>query len=560
MRLSGRALVCAALALAVAPVHAAEDAHGLILLRDKQAGIYTHRSPTDCARGKTELECSQRDTQVEPSIAVNPTDPLNAIAVYQEGRFDGGGAVANGFAVTLDGGKTWAHGHIPGVTAIDGGPYDRASDPVVDFGPDGTAYMNSLVTSEAGPLALSVNVSRDGGRTWSDPTFFADLFANAGITGVDKNWMVVDRGEGPGHHPGRIYVVWNTLLGPGVSPVLYAYSDDEGQTWTGGDAGFPTYLGQGHGVIPLVMPNGDLAVVFSTIAYPPNPNAVSGSSDIAGTKLVVAVAPGAGDLPAGAPLVFTPPTPIATYRGRPIRGQRAGDGLPAAAVAPGSGALYVVWNDARFRTDGVNDIVISRSTDGGTTWSAPARVNPEGRPYLDHFTPMIGVGANGDVQVAYRRRQETADEPSTFSRRVDTIFQVSSDGGTTFSDPLDVSTVDNHMAFAARSRDGAFLGDYDQLAVADPYTYIVRTEPIRVDRGEPARFPPAYHHQRTWVAVLGPPPREPARAPTNEPKVLGRRDLPRTGGARGPSGMAATAVAVVITVFLSRRDRNEPAP
>src|SRR5205807_8815848 len=49
----------------------------------------------------------QPDTQIEPSIAVNPANPKNAVAVYQEGRIADGGDATNGFATTFDGGSTW---------------------------------------------------------------------------------------------------------------------------------------------------------------------------------------------------------------------------------------------------------------------------------------------------------------------------------------------------------------------------------------------------------------------------------------------------------------------
>src|SRR3982750_3506819 len=89
----------------------------------------------------------QPDTQIEPSIAVNPANPLNAVAVYQEGRIADGGDATNGFATTFDGGASWAYGELPGLTTYpgQGGLMERASDAVVAFGPNNTVYANSLV-------------------------------------------------------------------------------------------------------------------------------------------------------------------------------------------------------------------------------------------------------------------------------------------------------------------------------------------------------------------------------------------------------------------------------
>ena len=122
----------------------------------------------------------QPDTQIEPSIAVNPANPLNAVTVYQEGRIAGGGDATNGFATTFDGGATWIHGELPGLTTYpgQGGAFERASDAVVAFGPGNLVYANSLVFdfNTGGGLrsGIAVNVSKDGGRTWSQPVILQD--------------------------------------------------------------------------------------------------------------------------------------------------------------------------------------------------------------------------------------------------------------------------------------------------------------------------------------------------------------------------------------------------
>src|SRR6266571_4180977 len=107
-----------------------KSSHRPRVLRDRQAGV-------DCLRP---LGPEQGDTDVEPSIAANPQDPNNAVAVYQEGRVDSGCSEAGGFATTFDGGKTWTHGDVPGLTVATGGPAALASDYVVAFGPDNYVY------------------------------------------------------------------------------------------------------------------------------------------------------------------------------------------------------------------------------------------------------------------------------------------------------------------------------------------------------------------------------------------------------------------------------------
>ena len=71
-----------------------------------------------------------------------------------------------------------------------------------------------------------------------------------------------------------------------------------------------------------------------------------------------------------------------------------------------------------------------------------------------------------------------------------------------FTKPLRVNRFRSDTRFAAFSRNGAFFGDYNQVAVAGSWTYIVRCEGHRETANEIAAFPPKVHHQRTWVAVV----------------------------------------------------------
>jgi hypothetical protein len=54
---------------------------------------------------------------------------------------------------------------------------------------------------------------------------------------------------------------------------------------------------------------------------------------------------------------------------------RGGGLIPEAAVDMTNGNIYAVWQDSRFNNFDYDGIVFSRSTDGGTTWSEPIEVN-----------------------------------------------------------------------------------------------------------------------------------------------------------------------------------------
>src|SRR5205823_9324778 len=114
------------------------------------------------------------DTQTEPDMAMDPNNPNDLVAVVQQGRFKTGGSVDAGFSASLDGGRTWRHGDLPGLTNAVGGTFDRASDPAVAFGPNHVAYVTTLDFTfghKVCPSAVSVQSSTDGGVTWNDPVF-----------------------------------------------------------------------------------------------------------------------------------------------------------------------------------------------------------------------------------------------------------------------------------------------------------------------------------------------------------------------------------------------------
>src|SRR4051794_38253020 len=514
--LIGVASVVSALALAAPAVAQTTDVNPFpVLVHDVKTGAYTHGNTA----GTGDIQdLVQPDTQAEPSIAVNPQNPLNVVASYQDGRRANGGDATNGYATSFDGGATWTFGELPNLTTQiePKGPFERASDAVVAFGPDNVVYANSLVfdqnTSQGLRSGMAVNVSKDGGRTWSPPVFFQDDML--GGTN-DKNWMVVDQSDAPGHHKGRVYVVWDR-----VAPVVYQYCDancDKRENW------LPTFdvlsgvvfPGQGIGAYPVVMDNGGLGIVIGTITegVPTQPDEPEESAD----NEVFISAPTAGQTPYPAPLQFLPPIQIAANKTNGTVAQRASDGIPAAAADPSRGTLYAVWDDGRFRSDDVNDAVISRSTDSGQTWSAPARVNMGPKnDKVNHYNVTIAVGTDGKVYVDYRQRDQSGTSP-LFTPTIETYHQQSSDGGRTWTQPLLVDSVASNAYYDAFSRNGSFEGDYNQTATAGGYTYVTRAKGRPAVAGERVALTPGagrtdrvelkaeglgHQHQSNWVALV----------------------------------------------------------
>lgn len=91
-----------------------------------------------------------------------------------------------------------------------------------------------------------------------------------------------------------------------------------------------------------------------------------------------------------------------------------------------SGNVYAAWSD--FHGKGCNEIVFSRSTDGGAVFSAPTKIST----ICSNQGPNIAIGPSGQVYVSWiANTGGTKSLGSNFVEGAD--FAVSLDGGATFS-------------------------------------------------------------------------------------------------------------------------------
>jgi hypothetical protein len=117
----------------------------------------------------------------------------------------------------------------------------------------------------------------------------------------------------------------------------------------------------------------------------------------------------------------------------------------------------------------MRDIVLVRSTDGGTTWSAKQRVNhdPAG---TDQAMPNVAVDAHGQVYVAWYDRRDSAEGDS-----VQAYASVSVNGGQSFGQDLRLSRRASSWTgalFDPGLRDiapGSLVGDRIALAAGDDF-------------------------------------------------------------------------------------------
>ena len=358
-----------------------------------------------CTIGGSSTSTNYVNAEVEPFIAVNPTNPNNVIAVYQQDRWSDGGARGLITAVSHDGGttwnRTWAHfSTCAGGTVANGGDFDRASDPWVTFAPNGDAYQISLSASaDLLTSAILVSKSADGGNTWTEPTTL--IRETTPFHFNDKESVTADP-----TNSNRVYAVWDRSRKPGENvdfnalhsfafrgDIMFSRTTDGGATWsTPRDI-----VNRNANVFTIgnqitVLPNGTLVDIF-------NIGKGSGIQPSNQYNQAVIRSTDGGD-------TWSDPIIIAQDRSTDVRdpdtGQdvRAGEGLPEIAVDRSSGALYAVWNDGRFSGGAHSDIALSTSTDGGLTWTKPVKVNQTPVP-VDAFTPSAEVAADGTVGVSY---------------------------------------------------------------------------------------------------------------------------------------------------------------
>src|SRR5206468_4574659 len=107
-----------------------------------------------------------------------------------------------------------------------------------------------------------------------------------------------------------------------------------------------------------------------------------------------------------------------------------------------------VWSDGRFSGFTHDDVALSRSTDGGLTWSTPIKANasPAG---VAAFTPSVDVASDGTVAVSYYDFRNNTTDPGTLPTDAFAVF--SHDGGLTFGGELRLTSQSFDLDLAPRA-------------------------------------------------------------------------------------------------------------
>lgn len=355
---------------------------------------------TQC-NGAPQTGVVYRNSETEPYIAVNPTDPSNMITGWHQDRWSNGAAQGLGAAYTFDGGQTWNQVNIPftrcsGAEPRSAGDYERASDPWISFSPDGTAHYMALVADNTpNRNGMAVARSADGGVTWTEPQIIKAHPAGDPVGASlfhDKNSITADPVDSD-----LVYATW-TLFRTGVTSLLVARSTDGGEKWgppipiaTFGNVNPAEVAFFRQGAQIVVLPDGTLVNAFYRILFDQRNLVITFEQALFRSfddgkhweRMDIAVDE------------FTPASAFDPELGIPVRD--AGQ-IPDIAVNHNTGDLYLTWQQRNSR--GLVEAVVSRSTDGGLTWSTPIRVSQEGEDFQS-FLPAVSVNAEGTVGVLY---------------------------------------------------------------------------------------------------------------------------------------------------------------
>lgn len=402
------------------------------------------------------------NAEVEPHVAINPTNPANLIGSWQQDRWSNGGSQATAVGFSLDAGATWTTRALPasrcgGGNAANGGDFERATDPWVAISPNGIAYQMTLGISgtsfqPGSASAMLVFRSTDSGRTWGTPT---TLIRDGALAFNDKNSMTADVTDSR-----FVYAVWDRLTNDNRGPAMFARTTDGGVTWEPARVIYDPGVGrQTIGVEIAVLPDGTLIHFFTQL------NSV-GNATVGLFQIQRSTDKG---------LTWSVPIKVADFFGigtrDPETSQPIRDGgfIGRISVGP-QGLLYATWQDARFSNGARDGIAFTRSTDGGLTWSAPTQIN--GVPGVQASTATVNARADGTIGITYfDMRNNTADATTL---PIDYWLATSRDGVSWTDRRITTASFDLAIAPVAR---GFFLGDYMGLVSSGTnfYPLYVRT-------------------------------------------------------------------------------------
>jgi hypothetical protein len=412
-----------------------------------------------------------QDTQSETAIVLGSKS--NAVVAYNDTGLYSYPTPLNpnllGYSLSTNGGTSFTDEGQPQPNP----PYWQGTDPALArSSKTGTIFLSSTSGNTDLPgVGERVLVSRslDNGATFAPPLDGSPGFV-LGVDRVDKPWIAVDNYPGPGY--GNVYLVWTdfqfknngSLTDKGI---FFTRSTDDGQTW-GPSGSVPIAVQPQTGVQDAWVTVGPDHSVFVIWWFGEQSQEIlmSKSTDQGQTFSAPVVVTGLrtngglGDLG----LTYSN-TNSSTFHTSVI---------PQAAVNPVTGDIYVVYPDKPKNPKDNADIFLTMSTDGGSTWSNPLRVNDDATT-TDQWNPAIAMTPDGTHLFItwYDRRNDP-----TNNSLIDRYGVIGTISGHTvsFAPNFGITDVSFPPAFGQDSLflgagDTRYMGDYDQAVADNNYFY-----------------------------------------------------------------------------------------
>lgn len=400
--------------------------------RAGQAGARSYiktAAPTGTTAWAGEVPIDATADDWEPAIAADPAAPWVYVLTtrYASSKPCPGNCPTPYIALTVsaDGGATWAAGK-PLCACKGSGQFDPIIEVVPSTGHVYAVYMN-------GYNVVFVK-STNHGATWSAP-----VKTYGKVSWNDKPVLATS-------DDGRyVYVSFN---GPTGGDPYAARSTDFGATWS--QAKVVDSDRYDFAFDADVAPDGTVYFAESSILYGGGGNKgtyptgtidqhifVSRDAGVTWTDGIVAqVQPGIRCVAAGCSPDY--------YLGH------------VAVAADGNGALVYAY-DGATTTGGRQTISARRSTDRGTTWSAPVVISTPGEQATD---PMVESRGSGDVRIAWLETSGggNVDAWNAWSRS-------STDGGATWSAAVRISDSASGAPYKTAAGFAEIYGDYGEIAI-----------------------------------------------------------------------------------------------
>jgi hypothetical protein len=342
--------------------------------------------------------------QNEPSVAISKKFPNRVVAAWRDFRINYNPAYRRvGYSYSTNGGTTWAPSQLLDSTLLGGGLL-RNSDASVTSDTAGNFYITTIALDNTnGNGTLAIYKSTDGGVTFP----IGQILAQG--SGEDKEMITTDFTPGS-PYKNNLYISWSRLNLN--ADIKLTRSTNGGLTWSPTSVNVSTTSTNGQGSDPAVGINGDVYVVWANYSY--TTQYFNKSTD--------------GGLSFGTPQV------ISTGTAATIPWSQSGPTtFPSIACdisgGPRNGYVYVTWCDGR---NGDADVFLARSTNRGSTWSSPVRVNNDAMSNGKvQAWPWISVNDQGLIAIAF---YDTRNTPN--NNIIEAWLARSSDGGLTFTNEV----------------------------------------------------------------------------------------------------------------------------